>query len=179
MGLVRLKGRMAHWRKRELHLPVQTKPNPTFLREASTTKVHFAYLEQKAEVKVILTIRENQQRGKRVISSWYKSCILSIEGTAQRNTGYSYETVSPSQLKVILKHTKMHQWNTASPIFSFKEQTFSKRSIQTKWMAAKAQVTQVPKIRIPARCILESRAGSERHIKREEVFQQQFTRAIC
>lgn len=57
---------------------------------------------------------------------------------------------------------------------------FSKKSFQTNWMAAKAQVTCVPKIRIPARYILEGRPGTEKHIKMQEVFQQQqFTRAIC
>lgn len=37
------------------------------------------------------TIRENQQRRERVISSWYKPYILFIEGTAQRSTGCSYK----------------------------------------------------------------------------------------
>lgn len=53
-------------------------------------KVHFTYLEQKAEMKAMSTIRENKQRRERVISSWYKPYILFIEETAQRNTGYSY-----------------------------------------------------------------------------------------
>lgn len=51
----------------------------------------FTYFGEKAEMKAMWTIRKNQQGGKRVINSWYKSYILFSKGTAQRNTSYLYE----------------------------------------------------------------------------------------
>lgn len=49
------------------------------------------YFGEKAEMKAMWTIRENQQEGERIMNSWCKPYILFSKGTAQRNTSYLYK----------------------------------------------------------------------------------------